>query len=335
MEFLAVVLSILTSAQLGVRNASIRLCGDSRTFLAWGVDGHFKGIISQRTSLVYILGSLMFDIVASEAVHIPAAENDLCDRLSRQRPTGSDPTLIVDFSSESPSTRVLLLCDPTREAPFSNETSLRDFWMSTQSLSKKSHASNLCYPVPCASHVSSLRLLLVHSLLSSHIYFPLRVTLPLFCLSHSYSVSLCTTHLGDDIVEAAWTHVCPKTKSWTQSSLRAGSLKRYDNNLKPWTDFLTYHHIPTLQHQDLAPKNLSRLLVWFMYHLAVDLEMPEGKIDTTLQALQHELRLDGHSIEVFTTATVKLARRAYRDDPRVKNAPRSANRKLPVTFDMI
>ena len=131
-EFLALLLGILTLAQMGVRNESVRLSGDSRTSLTWGVDGHFKGKLSQRSALVYILASLLFDNVATESVHIPGIENVVCDDLSRFKVTtaelGIDPTLHTDLSRSSPLHQILTLVDPTLPSPFASAESFRDFW---------------------------------------------------------------------------------------------------------------------------------------------------------------------------------------------------------------
>ena len=49
-EFIAVLLAVLALAQLGVRDVSIRLCGDSITSLSGGTDGHFTGHLYRRAS---------------------------------------------------------------------------------------------------------------------------------------------------------------------------------------------------------------------------------------------------------------------------------------------
>jgi len=74
-EFIGVLLGLLSLAQRGVRNVSLRLCGDSKTSLTWGLDGHFRGKLCLKAALVYILASMLFNIVVIDAVHIHANLN--------------------------------------------------------------------------------------------------------------------------------------------------------------------------------------------------------------------------------------------------------------------
>ena len=146
-EFLALLMGILTLAQMGVRNESVRLCGDSRTSLTWGVDGHFKGKY-QRSALVYILASLLFDNVATESVHIPGIENVVCDDLSRFKVTAADlgihPKLHTDLSTNSPLHRILALVDPTLPSPLASTESFREFWTESRLLlSEIAHGDSL------------------------------------------------------------------------------------------------------------------------------------------------------------------------------------------------
>ena len=137
-EFIAVLLAVLGLAQLGIRDVSIRLCGDSTTSLSWGTDGHFTGHLSRRASLVYILASSLFNIVATESVHIPGELNVVCDALSRQRATaasyGIDYRLLTDFAPTSSLFHLLSLVDPTLPSPMETEDSFRLFWSTANSL---------------------------------------------------------------------------------------------------------------------------------------------------------------------------------------------------------
>ena len=94
----------------------------------------------------------MFDIVATEAVHIPAAENDVCDRLSRQRTTardlGYDHRVVIDLTEDSPLFQVLVLCDPTKNSPFEDEAALNTFWASTHALLEEIANSSSLLPTP-------------------------------------------------------------------------------------------------------------------------------------------------------------------------------------------
>jgi hypothetical protein len=116
-EFIDVLLGLLSLAQRGIRNVSLRLSGDSKTSLTWGLDGHFRGKLCLKAALVYILASMLFNIVVIDAVHIPGVNNVICDMLSRQKITaqalGIDYSLVTDLSHTSALYSLLVLVDPT------------------------------------------------------------------------------------------------------------------------------------------------------------------------------------------------------------------------------
>jgi hypothetical protein len=137
-EFIGLLLGVLTLAQLGIRNASLRLSGDSTTSLTWGVDGHFKGKLSQRAALIYILAALLFDNVATESIHIPGVDNVVCDDLSRLKVTatdlGIDYRLVVDLTEDTPLFQILELVNPVLPSPMLTSDTFRDFWNRAKSL---------------------------------------------------------------------------------------------------------------------------------------------------------------------------------------------------------
>jgi len=118
--------------------------------------------------------------------------------------------------------------------------------------------------------------------------------------------------------------------------IRPATSTRYAKALRMWTDFLAINMLTDTIDFDSSPiRDLRRVLMWFLYYLAVDLKRSETQIATALQALQHSLRLDGYSTSVFQDPSVSFARRATKEDPRLRNARLSLKRRLPVTFDMI
>ena len=118
--------------------------------------------------------------------------------------------------------------------------------------------------------------------------------------------------------------------------IRPATSKRYSNALHMWTDFLTVNGLTDVIDFDSSPvRDLRRVIMWFLYYLAVERTRTETQIATALQALQHSLRLDGYSTSAFQDPSVSFARRATREDPRLKHARLSLKRRLPVTFDMI
>jgi hypothetical protein len=131
-EFIGVLLGLLALAQRGVRNVSLRLCGDSKTSLTWGLDGHFRGKLCLKAALVYILASMLFNIVVLDAVHIPGVDNVICDLLSRQKTTaralGIDYKLVTDISHTSALYSLLMLVDPTSPQLLNSEEDFCTFW---------------------------------------------------------------------------------------------------------------------------------------------------------------------------------------------------------------
>ena len=131
-EFIGVLLGLLALAQRGVRNVSLRLCGDSKTSLTWGLDGHFRGKLCLKAALVYILASMLFNIVVIDAVHIPGIDNVICDLLSRQKTTaralGIDYKLVTDISYTSALYSLLMLVDPTSPQLLNSEEDFCTFW---------------------------------------------------------------------------------------------------------------------------------------------------------------------------------------------------------------
>ena len=118
--------------------------------------------------------------------------------------------------------------------------------------------------------------------------------------------------------------------------IRPATSKRYTQALCMWSDFLAIHGLAGIIDFDSSPpRDLRRVLMWFLYYLAVDCKRSETQIATALQALQHSLRLDGYSTSVFQDSSVSFARRATKEDPRLRNARLSLKRRLPVTFDML
>ena len=136
----------------------------------------------------------------------------------------------------------------------------------------------------------------------------------------------------DDI----WASQCVAIKEWLDTGRRPLTVKRYGTNLGPWFTFLDKHELH--DYVDLSPTgadDFRRIVIWFLYYCAMELKLSESKIQTTIQALQYALKSDGHSLGVFKDASVKLARDAVREDPRIKNAKRTRRKRLPVTFDML
>jgi len=137
-EFIGVLLGLLSLAQKGIRNVSLRLCGDSKTSLTWGLDGHFRGKLCLKAALAYILASMLFNIVVVDVVHIPGVDNVICDLLSRQKITaeslGIDYRLVTDLSHTSSLYSLLVLVDPTSPQLLCSEEDFCAFWRQAHQL---------------------------------------------------------------------------------------------------------------------------------------------------------------------------------------------------------
>jgi hypothetical protein len=115
-EFTAVVVGMACLARSGIKDCTVRLVGDSRTSLKWGLTERFKGTLCLAASLVYILLSSHFNLWVSESDHVPAADNWFYDKISRGvSPTelGVAPALILHLQSDADIQQLLQLCDPT------------------------------------------------------------------------------------------------------------------------------------------------------------------------------------------------------------------------------
>ena len=137
-EFLAVVAGVTALAELGYRNITLRLVGDSMTSLAWGTRERFTGIICRRASIVYMLLSTKFNIRVADSMHIPGTDNILCDDLSRyailRTELGLEPSQLCNCSPSSPINTLLTICDPTDTSEVSSEESFLEFWISIHSV---------------------------------------------------------------------------------------------------------------------------------------------------------------------------------------------------------
>jgi hypothetical protein len=155
-EFIAVLLGVLALAQRKVRNVNLRLCGDSRTSLTWGQEGHFRGKLCQKAALVYILGSMLFNIVVTETVHIPGKDNVTCDLLSRQKTTpqslGIDSKLLTDLSDSSTLYSLLTLVDPTSSQLLQTEDDFCTFWRQAHHILSRISSEHTLLDLPSPSY---------------------------------------------------------------------------------------------------------------------------------------------------------------------------------------
>ena len=131
-EFLGATLGLAMLAQLGIGSTSVKMKGDSRSSLKWGTTGLFSGVLSQRTSFVFMFVSVQYNLFISEGEHVAGELHVTCDRLSRGvRPLelGFSPEMIYDVEFDLNMLAIIELCNPAPENDILDEESFMDFWV--------------------------------------------------------------------------------------------------------------------------------------------------------------------------------------------------------------
>jgi len=114
-EFIAVIAGFLALFNRGYSHVNIQLQGDSISSLTWSSTERFRGSLSNRATMVYILLAIHFNYVVVDTQHVAGVDNTLHDQLSR----GYDPIDlgfkhgdIIDFNTEEYAA-VIEICNPT------------------------------------------------------------------------------------------------------------------------------------------------------------------------------------------------------------------------------
>jgi hypothetical protein len=130
-EFIAIVSGMLALARLGIRDAAVRVRGDSVSALTWALKQNFKGASSRCAATVYTMLALHFNISVRDSEHVPGVLNVECDALSRfyrcPADMGFSTSDVVLQQSDTTLTRFLTLMDPTVSARFSTPESVEEF----------------------------------------------------------------------------------------------------------------------------------------------------------------------------------------------------------------
>ncbi len=82
-ELIAVVVGFVFLTQKGYWGVGIRLVGDSRTSLKWGLTERFKGVLGLGSTLACVALGTAFDLFLAESVHVAGKNNVLQGRQSR------------------------------------------------------------------------------------------------------------------------------------------------------------------------------------------------------------------------------------------------------------
>ena len=82
-ELIALNCALAHAIQLGWRDCSLLVTGDSMTVLHWTSSDHFRSRIAFPPIVIFLSLCDTFRVHVVSGVHIPAEENTVCDALSR------------------------------------------------------------------------------------------------------------------------------------------------------------------------------------------------------------------------------------------------------------
>ena len=137
-EFLGAIISVVGHVILGYSGRSLALRGDSITALTWAITERPRGVIVTNASMVWTLLCVATNIDVREVTHIPGADNDKCDRLSRRGATPEKTVLeeaeemgimgavVIEVNEAQEIMDILRLCDPRRK--LTSDSDFVEFW---------------------------------------------------------------------------------------------------------------------------------------------------------------------------------------------------------------
>ena len=82
-EYLAILLGLLLTKTLGLRNCVFAVLGDSRSSLAWVLKGQARSTLCRRASIGFSVLAVNVAATIYETEYVPSKENVVCDGLSR------------------------------------------------------------------------------------------------------------------------------------------------------------------------------------------------------------------------------------------------------------
>jgi hypothetical protein len=126
-EFLAVVTGLVILAQLGWRNVSIKLVGDSITSNKWSLEERYKGLASQRASFVFTIVSTLCHYWVIESEWLSSESNGEMDSLSRGLVNpivdwGLSDNEVLDLENNKSVHEMVDICNPSLPVMSWNET---------------------------------------------------------------------------------------------------------------------------------------------------------------------------------------------------------------------
>lgn len=133
-EFIAVVLGVVTIARTGRTGVALRLIGDSVAALTWSDTESWKGELSRKAAVVFLLFGIAFDIHVEEVTHTAGTLNVECDDMSRgvsPEAVGVPRERVIDLMGHEVSSKLLRICDP--RFLLGSEESFVELWQEVQS----------------------------------------------------------------------------------------------------------------------------------------------------------------------------------------------------------
>lgn len=114
-EFIAVIVGLLLSKLLQLRDFAYELHGDSVSSLTWTERDRAASELARRANIALTLVSVDVGAFLTDTTHVPGVLNVVYDGLSRGRSgseVGLDPTKQIFLSSDHTITKIIALCDP-------------------------------------------------------------------------------------------------------------------------------------------------------------------------------------------------------------------------------
>jgi len=118
MEFMAATIGICILAREGVRNAGVRMRGDSKSSLSWATNEKFKCGPSEGTATLFLMACELTNISVEDSEFLRGVDNTECDKLSRGQSPGDlgyPAHATREIRRGGTLARLIELCDPLQE----------------------------------------------------------------------------------------------------------------------------------------------------------------------------------------------------------------------------
>ena len=114
-EYLAILLGLLLTKGLGLRDCVFAVLGDSRSSLAWVLKGRARSTLCRRASIGFSILAVNVAATIQTTEYVTSKANVVCDGLSRgvhPMELGLDLSLWVRIPEDSPMTQYIRQCNP-------------------------------------------------------------------------------------------------------------------------------------------------------------------------------------------------------------------------------